>query len=159
VVVAALQAAGMAVVAMRDWYNFAGAGGYNFRACSIASDLTFGVVLATAGAAGLSVLVLMLFPTEGRRLRRSPAHVAAALAVALGLPVLLCATGLQHSQRRRPVRPVVVPALVNRPGRHRHPPAPPRPHSRRPKRRRINPASRHLRPTTPAERPHLRLPD
>jgi hypothetical protein len=89
---AALQVGGIAVVAHRDWWNFAGAGGASLERAAAGS-----VVAAAMGAvaAGAIVVSVLLYRTGRDRQRpRKPqviAGIVVGAAVAVVVPVLLCA--------------------------------------------------------------------
>ena len=90
VAVLALQVAGIAVVARRDWFNFAGAGGMAYQHAAVAARVTTVLAVVAAGTAVLGLLLggrdLQWFRTlSGRR------SMLAGAAVVIGVPVLACA--------------------------------------------------------------------
>jgi hypothetical protein len=89
---AALQAAGIAVVAQRDWWNFAGADGASHERA--ASGSLMAVVMAAVAVTAIVVSVLLYRTGHGRHRPRVPqvvGGIVAGAAVAVGVPVLLCA--------------------------------------------------------------------
>jgi hypothetical protein len=89
---AALQVGGIAVVAHRDWWNFAGAYGASLQRASAGSLVA--VVMGVVAAAVVVVGVLLYRTGDGRQ-RPSRSQVVAGItggvAVAVVVPVLLCA--------------------------------------------------------------------
>ncbi|MFB9361260.1 hypothetical protein [Actinoplanes nipponensis] len=89
---AGLQAAGIAVVARRDWWNFAGADGASHQRAAAGSLLA--AVLAVVAVAVVVVSVLLYRTGRGRQrpLRWQVAGgVVAGVVVAVVVPALLCA--------------------------------------------------------------------
>ncbi|GAA0803111.1 hypothetical protein Sya03_02790 [Spirilliplanes yamanashiensis] len=92
--VLAAQAAGFGAVAVRDWFNMAGAGP-GLRQSSLALVVGFAAVVAIAAAVAgcAAVAVLWREPAAGWRGAgpRRPAWVVAGVAVAMALPPVLTA--------------------------------------------------------------------
>ncbi|GAA0573740.1 hypothetical protein GCM10010172_67960 [Paractinoplanes ferrugineus] len=89
---AALQAGGIALVASRDWRNYAGAGGASPGRAAAGSLLAVGLVAVAVAAVGVSVLLYRT--VHGSHQPHRPQVVGAAIAgvaIAVLLPVLLCA--------------------------------------------------------------------
>lgn len=83
------QVAGMAAVAYRDWFNFAGAGGSTYEIAGIGARYA-AVVAIAAGLSAVLAALLVVWADGGVRpaVRRGP--VWGGVAVAAGLPVVLC---------------------------------------------------------------------
>jgi hypothetical protein len=93
---AALQAAGYALVASRDWYNFAGAGGGSYADAARGSQRAFTVAAAAFAALALCLLAYRLAPAHSPAtvLDSGPpllarAWVVLAGAVVVALPIVL----------------------------------------------------------------------
>ncbi|WP_433304000.1 hypothetical protein ACQP2F_13610 [Actinoplanes sp. CA-030573] len=90
---AASQVAGIAVVAHRDWWNFAGADGASRHRAAAGS--TVAVFMGAVAAVAVVVSVLLYRAGRGRPQRPRTAQVAASViggpVVAVLVPVLLCA--------------------------------------------------------------------
>jgi hypothetical protein len=85
-----LQVAGIAVVASRDWLNFAGADGASYQRGFIGSSLA--AMMAVVAVATIAASIALYSGSHGDRqaLMVRPGRVLAGVAVALGVPLLLC---------------------------------------------------------------------
>ncbi|MFI5915974.1 hypothetical protein [Dactylosporangium sp. NPDC051541] len=89
---AALQIAGYALVASRDWFNFAGAGGASYSAAGAGSLRAFAVAAAALAVLVVCLLAYWLAPgagPAGEPFRPHRAWVVLAGGVFAALPVLL----------------------------------------------------------------------
>jgi hypothetical protein len=88
---AALQVGGIAVVAHRDWWNFAGAGGADYDRAAFGSLAT--VVMGVAAVAAVAVSVLLYRTGTGvdrPRLTQVVGAMCAGAVIVVLVPVVLC---------------------------------------------------------------------
>lgn len=89
--VAGMQVVGIAVVASRDWYNYAGGGGASYSRAAAGSELSL-TMAAVAAAAVTACLVLYRHgPGAAAALPARAGRIGAGIAVVVGLPLLLAA--------------------------------------------------------------------
>lgn len=85
-----LQVAGIAVVASRDWLNFAGAGGASFQRGIVGSRLSTVMIVVAVIVVAASV-AMYCSTADGRRgMRWRPGAALTGLVVAVAIPILLC---------------------------------------------------------------------
>jgi hypothetical protein len=89
--VAGMQVAGIAVVASRDWYNYAGAGNASYTRAAAGSQLSLTMAAVAAAAVAACLVLYRHGPGEGDALPARAGRIVTGVVVLVGLPLLLSA--------------------------------------------------------------------